>query len=263
MSNIPKKRGRKPKGGKIIEHNTNPVTTKQIFVENNILHLKCHKKDIMVVDDRTIHTIEPFMTESSFMELEHTDENTAFNDNTDKLNKTITSKLTELEKDLHTNNIHKTANCFWCTCGFDTPSIYIPTCNRNGKYEVYGCFCSPECASSFLFKENIDDTVKYERYQLLNFIYGKIYDYKVAIKLAPSPYYLLDKYFGNLTIQEYRQLLTYERLFLITNKPLTQVFPEIHEDNVNFEPLHTNKLLMKQVAVVDTHVKMNEVFNYK
>ena len=193
MSNIPKKRGRKPKGGKIVEPATIPVATQRIFVENVILHLNCHKSDIHVVNDidRSIHSIEPFESESSFAEIEHNTEETKIGDTTDKVNKTISGKLAELEKDLHTNNIHQSSNCFWCTCGFDTPAIFIPSGHNNKKYNVYGCFCSPECASSYLFEENIDDSVKYERYHLLNYIYGKIYDYKVAIKLAPSPFYLL------------------------------------------------------------------------
>jgi hypothetical protein len=265
MSNIPKKRGRKPKGGKIVESSPIPVVSQQIFVENIILHLNCHKSDIQVIDDidRSIHTITPFEPESSFTEIEHISEERKIECSTDKINKTITSKLSELEKNLHTNNIQQTSNCFWCTCGFDTPAIFIPSGLNNNKYNVYGCFCSPECAASHLFEEKIEDTVKYERYHLLNYIYGKIYEYNVSIKLAPSPYYLLDKYYGNLTIQEFRQLLTYERLFLVTNKPLTKVYPELHEDNINFEPLYTNKLFMKPVIEVDTNNKMNEVFNYR
>jgi hypothetical protein len=82
--------------------------------------------------------------------------------------------------------------------------------------------------------ENIDTSVKMERYQLLNFIYGKIYEYKKNIKPAPNPYYLLDKYYGNLNIQEYRNLLTNDRLLLIVDKPLTRILPELHEENNDF-----------------------------
>ena len=44
----------------------------------------------------------------------------------------------------------------------------------------------------------------------------------------------LNKYYGNLTIQEYRALLRKERLFLVVDKPLTRVLPELHEDNEDF-----------------------------
>ena len=42
---------------------------------------------------------------------------------------------------------------------------------------------------------------------------------------------MLDKYYGNLSIQEYRALLSNERLFLIVDKPLTRIMPELHQDN--------------------------------
>jgi hypothetical protein len=36
----------------------------------------------------------------------------------------------------------------------------------------------------------------------MNHIYSKIYDYTKNIKPAPDPHYMLDKFYGNLTIQE-------------------------------------------------------------
>ena len=52
------------------------------------------------------------------------------------------------------------------------------------KYELdeeihgYGSFCRPECAATYLMKENIDDSTKFERYHLLNQIYSKVCNYK-------------------------------------------------------------------------------------
>jgi hypothetical protein len=79
--------------------------------------------------------------------------------------------------------------------------------------------------------EHIDSSARFERYHLLNHIYAKIYDYKKNIKPAPNPYYMLEKYYGNLSIQEYRALLSNERLFLVVDKPLTRIMPELHQDN--------------------------------
>ena len=138
---------------------------------------------------------------------------------------------------------------------------HIPKIFYKETYEVYGCFCSPECASSYLFNEHIDSSFKFERYQMLNNIYGKIYDYDKNIKLAPNPYYTLDKYYGNLTIQEYRQLLTYERLLLIIEKPLTKIFPELHEDNNEFETLYDHKLVLKKTNKIEKNKILKDVFN--
>ena len=52
---------------------------------------------------------------------------------------------------------------------------------------------------------------------------------------------MLEKYYGNLTIQEYRALLRNERLFLIVDKPLTRILPELHEDNDDF--IINNKII--------------------
>jgi hypothetical protein len=54
-----------------------------------------------------------------------------------------------------------------------------------------------------LINENIDSSTKFERYHLLNNLYTKIYGYKNNIKPAPNVYYILDKYYGNLSIQEF------------------------------------------------------------
>jgi hypothetical protein len=77
----------------------------------------------------------------------------------------------------------------------------------------------------------IDSTTRWERYALLNNIYGQIYDYKKNIKPAPNPFYTLDKYYGNLSIQEYRKLLLNDRLLLVVDKPLTKIMPELYEEN--------------------------------
>ena len=79
--------------------------------------------------------------------------------------------------------------------------------------------------------EVIDTSDKYERFQLLNYIYGSLFDYSQDIKPAPNPYYTLEKYYGNMTIQEYRQLLKNNRLLLVVDKPLTRVLPEIYEES--------------------------------
>ena len=156
--------------------------------------------------------------------------------------KDIWRKLKILEHNLHINNISdKKSACFWCSHDFDNPPIYIPKHFIKNSYHVYGCFCSPECATAHLMEENIDSSTKFERYYLLNHIYSKIYDYKKNIKPAPNPFYMLERYYGNLTIQEYRTLLRSERLFLIVDKPLTRILPEFHEDNDEF--IINNKII--------------------
>jgi hypothetical protein len=150
--------------------------------------------------------------------------------------KDINTKLKKLKISLFRNMafMDKKSACFWCTYDFDNPECYIPRYEMDGTIHGYGSFCRPECAAAHLMKENLDDSTKFERYHLLNQIYSKIYDYKKNIKPAPNPYYLLEKYYGNLTIQEYRKLLKSDHLLLVIDKPLTRILPELHEDNEDF-----------------------------
>ena len=145
--------------------------------------------------------------------------------------KDINSKLKNLKLQLYKDsNPDKKSACFWCTYEFDNPCCYIPKYETEENTSGYGSFCRPECAVAYLMKENIDDSAKFERYQLLNKIYGKVYNYTKNIRPAPNPYYLLDKFYGNLTIQEYRKLMKSEHMLLILEKPLTRILPELHED---------------------------------
>jgi len=243
-----RKRGRKPKGGKIINDVTSNKKT-QIVKPNIILHLKCNQKDIdcyKVASDITYSGDN--LINNKLSNLQYQEVNEMTNDNStdiipdpDCINKEIYTKLKKLQMNLHVNNISdKKSACFWCTCDFDSPPIYIPKYDFKETYYVYGCFCSPECAAAYLFNENIDSSVKFERYHLLNFIYSKIYNYTKNIKPAPSPFYTLDKYFGNLSTIEYRKLLNNDRLLIVVDKPLTRELPELIEtnDDILYKP-HT------------------------
>lgn len=146
--------------------------------------------------------------------------------------KEMMNKLKQLKIQLYKNSLHseKKSACFWCTYDFDNSPCYIPKYEMDGTIYGYGSFCRPECAVAYLMKETIDDSTKFDRYHLLNQIYSKVYDCKKNIKPAPDPHFLLEKFYGNLTIQEYRKLLKTEHLLLVIDKPITRILPELHED---------------------------------
>ena len=225
-----KKRGRKPKGGKIIENHycdeeqDDARDTELFAVQNVILHLRCFKKDIEEVPPTVV---EPYNNETSFECMTVPPENVELN---------LQQKLKQLSDSLRKNEVNKKSDCFWCTCAFTTPTVFIPKGRvTNGQYDVYGSFCCPECAASFLFNENtLDDSIKFERYHLLNFMYGKANEYKNNILPAPSPYYLLEKYYGNMTIDEYRKLIHNDKLLLVVDKPICVTCPDIVQSNRNF-----------------------------
>lgn len=287
---IPKKRGRKPKGGIIVEEKKN--LDKNIPIPNIILHLKCklidinnnygivynpgienidnyniedknninynyikdenndseitNKNDPLFVKKEVNYILSCFQDKHSSINTDKNDINiqdNIVNNNSlkDKKNyniendKIISKKLKELSYNLKCNNIENKSDCFWCTYSYDNDTIIIPKYEINNKYVCYGSFCSPECACAYLMNDgSIDTSTKFERYYLLNNIYGKIYNYNKNIKPAPNPHYLLRKFNGNLDIQEYRKLLENERFLLVVDKPLTKVFPELYEENSDF-----------------------------
>ena len=277
----PKKRGRKPKGGKIIKKEDIVKKIENEKMPSIVLHLKCNTEETEVIDninyslpmnikyDSEVETLKNYQMgengifKSSFKQLdtykETVNENKIlFSNNQEKEHEPLTNnknsnenvnlkkiytKLNELKENLKLNNISdKKSSCFWCTCDFDNPAIFIPKQFNDGNIDVYGCFCSPECAVAYLNNENIDDASRWERYSLLNNIYCKIYDYKKNIKPAPSPFYTLDKYYGNLSIQEYRKLINNERIIMVIDKPMTKILPEIFEDNNELPNVNNNLL---------------------
>lgn len=300
-----KKRGRKPKGGKLVVKNA-VLEDSSGAIPNIILHLKCSLKDLDVYkqkhnkmisetlnydpdippdimtyniseqktnglpyssidsaspisiaapisnnrdiglpDIRDVAYIERNSITQSYMcskcnSYEEKDaQNSGSGQKEDSYhevsNKNIANKLKRLKIDLYKNSLlDKKSACFWCTYEYDSQVCFIPKYEIDGSICGYGSFCRPECAVAFLMKEGIDDSTKFERYHLLNQIYSKVNDFKTNVKPAPDPHYLLDKFYGNLTIQEYRKLLNTDHIMLVIDKPLTRILPELHEDTDDF-----------------------------
>jgi hypothetical protein len=296
-----KKRGRKPKGGKLILKPSEKMDSVKP-VANVILHLKCSLQDLnehntkihqfvtdplsynpsvppsimsfnindsrpfSVYESETMtiaptqqpNVVEPYKekeTDFAYKEFDSkaqilsngstlctccSSAKTASSENQEEddsnINvKDINTKLKRLKLELYkSSNLDKKSACFWCTYDYDNPPCYIPKYEMDGNLYGYGSFCRPECAAAFLMEEKLDDSTKFERYHLLNQIYSKIYEYKKNIKPAPNPYFLLDKFYGNLSIQEYRKLLKTEHMLLVIDKPMTRILPELHEDNEDF-----------------------------
>ena len=155
--------------------------------------------------------------------------------------KEIFKKVNRLKLILHNDNAMFNAvqhsACFWDTCEFTTPVIHIPKLynKTSDSYTVYGCFCSPECALAYLVRESLDSSVKFERIQMLNEMYNNVCNNTDRpVKPAPDPRFTLNKYYGNLSIEEYRKLLKSDHLLYIVNKPLTHSLPELYDDNNEF-----------------------------
>jgi len=278
----PKKRGRKPKGGKIIVPVVEEENVVNVVEEQNVIvHLKCSTKDLDELShfEQFSTVYDPTFTndkldsydfnENKYDNCVAVDNNktsitagsnfiynpfasTDLNDEGVFNNKLIWTEVKELNNNYINNEIYnKNSSCFWCTCPFSHQPVYIPKAVvQNDSIEVYGHFCTPECATAFLFKESIDTSCKWERYHILNKMYAKAFNYKKNIKPAPDPRYLLNKFLGTLSIEEYRALLRDDRLLLVVDKPLTRVLPELYEDNNEHEDLNKNFKMNSSISEV-------------
>ena len=91
--------------------------------------------------------------------------------------------------------------CFWCVHPFDTAPCIIPEREVGGTYQVYGNFCCPECAASYLLTETLDPHVRWERMALLQ----RIYDVAGTGRIFPAPAReTLQLFGGPMSIESFR-----------------------------------------------------------
>lgn len=254
IQNTPiKRRGRKPKGGRLLQ---NIVVDNTLCEDKSktavIVHLKCGTKDLPDISsdfsyDPNLENVTPYSeiantyqyvnveaygnTESIETQEQNNDyknEHDHKPDNQQKQNNN--TKISNLSIHLENMNLNhvQSSCCFWCTYEFSNKPCHIPKSVKETSINVYGNFCSPECAMAFLLHENLDDTEKLERSHLLNYVYPS--NTNQNIKPALNPHYCLNRFFGNLTITEFRELSSRNKHYTLVDKPMTLVNPELHED---------------------------------
>jgi hypothetical protein len=94
--------------------------------------------------------------------------------------------------------------CFWCAHSFSGQPAIIPEREVGGVYNVYGNFCSPECAMAYLLTESLDPHVRWERMSLLH----RIYDPSGRSRVFPAPAReCLSLFGGPMSIESFRATL--------------------------------------------------------
>jgi hypothetical protein len=157
-------------------------------------------------------------------------------------NTTGALKVVELLKDFRMKNkvaewpATTNISCYWCCNQFTNVPYGIPVKYCNGKFHVYGCFCSLECAMAYNFDtiEGIDE--KLERQNLINLLARCL---GFDTKLKPAPSRLALKMFGGyMDIDEFRSFCKTSKTVNVNFPPmmtLTQQVEEINDCNVNSE----------------------------
>ena len=137
--------------------------------------------------------------------------------------------------------------CYWCCHKFTNAPFGIPINYQHNKFNVYGCFCSLECASAYNFKscDNIDEM--WERYNLINLLSRKL---GMSNIVKPAPDKLSLKMFGGfLDIDTFRSYMETNKIININFPPMTSVTQQIEEVNeyelnsdFKYIPLDTDRI---------------------
>lgn len=125
--------------------------------------------------------------------------------------------------------INTSISCYWCVHRFDNSPFGIPINYKNDIFEVFGCFCSLECAAAYNFNENNSQDEMWERYQLLNMMSRQMKLGNI-IKAAP-PRLALKIFGGNMDIETFRNTGKGNKLMNINFPPMTSITQQLEEIN--------------------------------
>ena len=144
-----------------------------------------------------------------------------------------TSDASTAEKKLH-------QHCWWCTYDFDHEAFSVPIgVASNKQYNTIGCFCSPECAASYIFDNKCNVCDVWKQYEMLHRMINKMHNgMEILIKLAP-PREVLQRYGGPYNIETYRNILQdYRKHVRISMPPINPVQKLIEEVVVDYTQKH-------------------------
>lgn len=165
-----------------------------------------------------------------------------------------TLKVIDLLKDFEEKNKNNewpsntTICCYWCCSKFDTAPVGIPVNYEDNKFDVYGCFCSLECAAAYNFKMNHNIDEMWERYNLINLLSRRL-GYKMQVKPAPDRL-ALKQFGGFMEIEQFRSYTNQNRFISINFPPMNSISQQLEEINE-----HDLKNDMKYIPIDNERIK--------
>ncbi len=240
---IPKKgkRGRKPKYVySSFETQPNDDTNNISSLsddENVIVRLSIvddEISDVPIVNDEQPYAYnrDVYTNVSNVYDLEHASNdqnNIDMHQNNDEL------RVVSILKDFEEKNKHNewplntSISCYWCCHRFDNAPIGIPVNYIKDTFEVFGCFCSTECAAAYNFNENLNQDEMWERHQLLNLLSRKM---KLGNIVKSAPSRLSLKIFGgHMDIDAFRAFSKGTKFINVNFPPMTSITQQLEEIN--------------------------------
>lgn len=135
--------------------------------------------------------------------------------------------------------------CLWCCHTFGHRPVILPIRDTGEYIEVMGNFCSPECATAYLFDIRQDSHTRWEQLSLLYRIYGACCNGNIH----PAPVRTVLKLFGGaLSIEEYRQLLQSQKVLIdIHLPPMVSILATMDTKPIDFYDSGLTKNVMDTV----------------
>ncbi len=126
--------------------------------------------------------------------------------------------------------------CWWCTHQFDTVPIFIPDSFYNNIYNVFGCYCTFNCAYAYIL--NMNDSSIWYRYSLLNMLYKDLISRHKSLSsngngtaITPAPRReVFEKFGGKLPYSKYKKNgIINRKEYRLIMPPMTSINPIVEE----------------------------------
>ena len=226
-----KKRGRKPKSVYNVNDINNSIIPTSLSDDENVI-VKLQVNDD---DSDASHEDHPYAYNNDIYSTMHGfdtgDKDRDFEKEKECPNLKIVDVLKDFEQKNKNNEWPSNTSicCYWCCHKFDNAPYGIPVSYNNGNFEVFGCFCSLECAAAHNFKSNESLDEVWERYNLINLLCRRL---NIGRIVKPAPDKMTLKMFGGfMEIDNFRNYSKTNKVININFPPMTSLTQQIEEIN--------------------------------
>lgn len=135
--------------------------------------------------------------------------------------------------------------CFWCCHTFEGRPVVLPVRDEGEYLQVFGNFCCPECAMSYLFDIRQDSHTRWEQLALLNRVYGE----SVGGTIRPAPSRSVLRMFGGpMSIEEFRGVVRQKKVRIdIHIPPMVSLLSTMDTKPIDFYDANLTKNVMETV----------------
>ena len=133
----------------------------------------------------------------------------------------------------------KNVDCWNCTHSFNMRDLkHIPLKYISGTFYITGYFCTNGCCLRYIY-DNYQNKELWDKYELFNFYYQKLYNQNLNIVIPPNKL-LLKKFGGTLEIEDYRSNDNFNEVIIppvimVSSKLFSEKTENIKENKQNLK----------------------------